>query len=226
MAEIFTVETRGVGKPDYTRGVSSSIDRFGIYLKYNQSLVIFGRVFSNVLSAFAWITPVLAPGATISLMDIATGFAMPYTVLQGYGLSFVEAETSHSEDLLEVTYYSPGAPVPTQLVQVSGPLAAGSHTYIQRILGFSTITLDPIGVSAQLVDTKVTNQGAGNLSGEVAIIALLEALGTKPLPTTKTVKCKHCGNEETVPLNTSQKICSVCGGLTMYYDLSKFRRSS
>jgi len=41
MAEIFVVETRGVGKPDYTREVSSGQVRPGILLKYNQQLVEF-----------------------------------------------------------------------------------------------------------------------------------------------------------------------------------------
>jgi len=48
MAEIFTVEQRGVGKPDYSREVSSALERRGIKLAYRQTLKVFGLVFSAV----------------------------------------------------------------------------------------------------------------------------------------------------------------------------------
>ena len=38
MPEVFTVETRGTGKPDYSREVSSSKQRAGYALKYGESL--------------------------------------------------------------------------------------------------------------------------------------------------------------------------------------------
>ncbi|GAI13842.1 unnamed protein product, partial [marine sediment metagenome] len=48
MAEIFPVETRGVGKPDYSREVSVGRMRPGLTLKYLQGLKIFGDTFSSV----------------------------------------------------------------------------------------------------------------------------------------------------------------------------------
>ncbi|GAI40842.1 unnamed protein product, partial [marine sediment metagenome] len=48
MGEIFTVETRGVGKPDYSKEISLGKVRPGLTLKFNQGLRIFGRVFTAV----------------------------------------------------------------------------------------------------------------------------------------------------------------------------------
>jgi len=46
MAEIFTVETRGVGKPDYSRIVAGAKERRGIHLDYGQTLKIFALTFA------------------------------------------------------------------------------------------------------------------------------------------------------------------------------------
>jgi len=46
MAEIFPVETRGIGKPDYSREVSSAKERRGLSLTYPQTLKIFALVFA------------------------------------------------------------------------------------------------------------------------------------------------------------------------------------
>lgn len=69
MAEIFTVETRGIGKPDYTREVSSALERRGISLAYHQTLKVFGLVFSAVNTG----THTAAPHATI-MTDAAAHF--------------------------------------------------------------------------------------------------------------------------------------------------------
>jgi len=46
MGEIFPVETRGVGKPDYSRIVTAAKERRGLYLAYNQTLKIFALTFA------------------------------------------------------------------------------------------------------------------------------------------------------------------------------------
>ncbi len=48
MAETFEVATQGVGKPDYSKAVSSALERRGIKVGYNQTLKIFGLLFSSV----------------------------------------------------------------------------------------------------------------------------------------------------------------------------------
>ena len=44
----YTVAQRGVGKPDYSKEVSSARERRGLRLAYRQTLEIFGVVFTDV----------------------------------------------------------------------------------------------------------------------------------------------------------------------------------
>ncbi|GAI28747.1 unnamed protein product, partial [marine sediment metagenome] len=95
--------------------------------------------------------------------------------------------------------------------------------YRNRVSPFTSSSFDPTGATSHDIDIQVINQGEGRLEGSFAVSAIVEAVGTKPLPTIKTVKCKHCGHQWDVPNSTTQLICPKCGKLTIVYDLSKFR---
>ncbi len=224
MAETFVVETRGIGKPDYSRAVSSAKERKGILIEYGQGAVIFSRTFSPVPSLMGWVRPPLAAGDSDYFVDTATGFAMPYTVPKGYTLSFIEAEGSTSEYFALDTYYEPATPPGLQLIGCHR-FGSGLFVYAQEIAAFTTAALDAPAASAHLVATQITNLGGGPLSGGFSILALLAAVGTPPFPNVKTVKCKHCGHEHVVPVDTSEVICSECHQLTIYHDLSRFRET-
>jgi len=224
MAEIFTVETRGVGKPDYSKAVSSARERAGISAKYNQTLLIFARTFSAVASLTSWVRAPLAIAGSEHLMDVATGLAMPYTIPAGYTLTFVESEGSHTEDIAMDTYYEPATPPGLQLA-VCERFGSGLFIYAQEISAFTSTTLDPTGATAHQIDVILTNLGGGAAQGGTSILAILEAVGTPPLPNIKTVKCKHCGFEHAVPLDTSTVMCPECGLMTIYRNLSRFRGS-
>jgi len=285
---IFPVETRGIGKPDYSKEISSGKERAGLTLAYHQTLKIFGIVFTaintgvhtaavnltvmtdaaanfavnalvllpifnvtdgsfgiiiantvntvtvvaltggisnqwntgdvyTIPSPFAWVTTPLAPGATAHLVDNVTGLAMPFTVPQGYTISLIAGGGSFTEDTIMWVYFD-------GLLAISGGvLAGGNVAYENRIVSITTATIDPTGASAHTVDVQITNRGVGNLEGGTDLTGILEAVGTKPLPTTKTVRCKWCGNEEVVPQETVKWICPKCGQLNMFYDLSRFR---
>ncbi|GAI92470.1 unnamed protein product, partial [marine sediment metagenome] len=155
-------------------------------------------------------------------MNVATGFAMPFTVPEGYTLTFLEYEGSHTEDVALDTYYEPSTPPGLQLVGCER-FGSGLFIYAQEISAFSTAILDPTGASAHQIDFQIANLGGGALQGGASLLGLLEAVGTKPLPDIKMVKCKHCGHEHSVPVDTSQVICPECGQLTIYRNLSRFR---
>ncbi len=53
MTETFTVPVKGIGKPDYTREVSSALERRGITLAYGQTLKVFGLVFTTQIQVVA-----------------------------------------------------------------------------------------------------------------------------------------------------------------------------
>lgn len=277
----------GIGKPDYTREISLGRERPGITLKHNQSLKIFGAVFSSVntgthtaaphltimtdaaahftvnalvlltiinvtdgssgviiantettvtvalaggitnqwntgdaytiLSPFATVKLPLAAGVMAHIVDYETGLDMPYTVPQGYTMTSLSGTYSFTQDAILRVFYE------TFMVSSLGAPAGGGVLYVAEILGWGTYLLDPTGASSHVYDIQITNQGGDNLEGAGSVLAILEAVGTEPLPTTKTVKCKFCSHEETVPRETTKWICPNCNQLNIYFDLSKFR---
>ena len=213
---------KGIGKPDYSRDVSAAIERPGLRLKYNESLKIFGRAFTSLPlppPPFAWITAPLAADDTASVIDFETGFTLPYTIPKGYTLTMLTRSHSFTQDTISWLY------VDGYLYACYGVQAAGSVVYHAQVVEHGTHLIDPTGDTTHLIDLKVTNLGEADLEGSWSIRTILKAVGTQPLPTTKTVKCKFCGNEQTVPLDTSQVICSKCGKLNIYYDLTSFRET-
>lgn len=219
MAEIFTVETRGIGKPDYSREVSSGIERKGLRLAYPQTLKIFGLTFTDELSPFSWISPPLAPGAIMPLVDNETGLPGPYTVPAGYILFVVEAAHSSDEDV-EIWSYVDGF-----LYGGMGIVSAGQQVLDHRVLGFTTALFDPTGILPHTVNVRVKNIGAGPLKGGFILVCILERVGSPPLPTTKTIRCKFCGHEETVPAEITSWICPKCESLNAFLSLAKTKRA-
>lgn len=289
MAETFEVATRGVGKPDYTREVSSAIERAGLRLAYNQYLKLFelaitpeiqtialaaagyvncvpadigkmvvddgantavlvtydnalriwrinwlapvlpgsvititagvggGIALGGAFSPFGWVVPPLAPGGSAHVVDTSTGLPGPYTVTQGYIVSLIAAGVTVSEDAIAQAYVD-GFTIGPLII-----LNGGTGYYENRVLSVSTEPIDPTGLAAHTVDITITNLGGGNLLGGVDVIAILEAIGTPPLPKVKTVRCKSCGHEEGVPQETTRWICPICGQLNIYRDLTKIR---
>lgn len=214
-----TVTQRGVGKPDYSRDVSSGQMRPGLTLKYNQSLKSFGRTFTPILSPFSYVTAVLAPGVTAHLIDSSTGVDMPVAVPKGYTLSMISASASYSQDALILIYFD------GFLLANFGYPAGGNMSYQDQIIGHGTALLDPTALSAHTIDITITNEGSGDLEGGGSVFAILNAVGTPPLPTIKTVRCKFCGYKETVPQTTINWICPKCGELNIFYDITGFRGS-
>ncbi|MBA7465930.1 hypothetical protein ES707_01102 [subsurface metagenome] len=290
IASTYTVPQKGIGKPDYSKEVSAGRERAGLTLAYNQTLKIFGIVFTGIHtgahtaavhatimtdaaahftvnalvlltifnvtdgssgiiiantettvtvaaltdgasnqwnpgdvytipSPFAWVQPPLAPGATAHYIDNVTGLAMPFTVPQGYTGSLIAAGGGFTEDAIGWVYFD------DYLVMSGGVMLGGRSDYENRVVGISTATVDPTGATSHILDIQVTNIGAGNLEGGISWTGIVEAVGTKPLPTTKTVRCKFCGHEETVPQEMTKWICPTCGQLNIYYNLSEFRRT-
>ena len=217
MGEIFEVPTRGVGKPDYSKTVSSALERRGIRLQYGQTLVVLGLVFSNVPSPFSWVFPPLAPGGIARFIDHSTGLPTPLPIPQGYILFLVSGSESGTEDVEAWGYLDGFLSLPF------GIFASGGMYYENKVIGLSTELIDPTGETAHTIDTTVENVGAGDFRGQLELIGILEAVGTPPLPTTKTVRCKFCGYEEVKPKETTRWICPKCGKLSMFYDLTKFR---
>lgn len=214
---IYTVQGRGIGKPDYSKDIARAIQRPGYYLKAPQTLTMSGLTFSSIASLFSWVKSPLAVGASLHLIDMETGLPYPYTSVAGYKHTLIQRTVSCDQDV-RLDSYMEGI-LGFNMVQ-----EAGIHVFKQDVVGMSTAMFDPDCLLAHAVDTIVTNLGAAPLTGSIADIGILEAVGTEPLPTTKVVKCKWCPHQETVPLETTKLICPECKKLTIYYSLSKLRQ--
>jgi len=289
MSPVFDVDVKGVGKPDYSREVSSGRIRPGLTPHYGQRLKSFGRTFSifnagahtaavnatimtdatafftainamvgfvivnvtdgsygiiiantqntatvaaliggttnqwnpgdvyNIPSPFSYVTGVLAPGASAHLIDSETGLEMPVSIPEGYTMTMISASYSYIQDAILLLFFD-GA-----LIANFGCPVAGNVFYIAEVVGHGTALLDPTGSTAHTLDIIVTNIGGANLEGGGSAFGILEEVGSKSLPTTKTIKCKQCGYEKTVPQETIRWICPNCGELNLYYNLSRFR---
>ena len=212
----FTVTTRGIGKPDYTRKISSGISRLGTRLEYNQHFKIFAAVFSDTASIYAWVLSTLAPGASAHLRDQETGFATPYSLLAGYTFGLLARIMAFSQDCRwDIS-------MDGQLV-VSGVLEGGIPFDREEMLKFSSSLIDPTAANPHTIDLVFTNLGTINLYGGVTGFCVIEAVGTPEFPTVKTTKCPFCGNEEVKPVTTTEIICSACNKLYIVYDLTRYK---
>ncbi len=289
MAETFIVPVKGIGKPDYTREVSSSLERAGIKLAYGQHLELFELVFTTeiqlvalaapgytncvladigkmvvddgantgvlssydnvlrqwriawltpvllgsvmtitggvgsglalggVVTPFGWVVPPLAPGAIAHVVSASTGLPSPITIPQGWIISLIAAGEMVTEDAIVQSY------IDGFVAGMLGVMEGGSPYYENRIVSLTTEPYDPLGLTSHTVDVTITNLGGGNLLGGIDLIGIMEAIGTPPLPTVKTVRCKACGHEGVVPQETTRWICTACGQLNIYYDLTRMK---
>ena len=213
----FVVAAKGKGKPDYSQEVSRGIQRPGYYLKLEQKLTYSGLTFSSIASDFDWVKTPLASGASLHVIDMATGVAYPYTTGAGYKHTLIQRTVACDQDV-RIDSYLEGE------LGFNMVLEGGIHVFKQDVVGMTTALFDPLCLSAHIVDTIVTNLGTDVLTGSVTDVGVLETVGTEPFPDIKVVECKWCGHQETVPEETTSLICPKCKKLTLYYSLSKLRQ--
>lgn len=222
MTEIFTVETRGVGKPDYTRIIEGSKQRAGLHLEYNQQLVTFAVVFTDQIahpSPLGWVQPPLAAGDTAHLYDQSTGIVMPYNWPTGYTLTLLQYEWANNEDI-EIWLY-----IDTILAGCPATSPSGDNQGWNMVVMFDQAFWDPTASSPHIFDIQVVNVGGLALEGAIDFVMIYEKVGSPDWPVTKDCRCPFCGNMQTVAVGTTRIICEKCGRLFVVYDFSKVRRT-
>jgi len=160
MAEIFTVETRGIGKPDYSKEVSSGKERAGLRLAYKQTLEIFGVVFTSVY------TGVHTAGISATVMtDAAAHFiadalpGLPILNISDGSAGIIIANTEHTVTVLALVgglgnQWSPGDVynIPSPFAWVQAPLAPGAIAhYVDNVTGLSLPFTVPKGYTLTLI---------------------------------------------------------------------------
>jgi len=211
---VYTVPTRGIGKPDYSKEVSSAKERAGLTLGYGQTLKLFGCVLDVLPSPFAWVLPQLAIGASASVVDYETGLSTPYVIPKGYTIALIAGGYSADQDA-RVRFFIDG------FLVVTGVSGSGIQGYENKIISITTATIDPTGATAHTLDIQITNLGGAILSGSIDWTGLLQKVGSPPLPPDKKVRCKWCGHEHTVPNKTTYITCPECKKLFIVADYSQ-----
>lgn len=219
VVKMFTVPGRGIGKDDYSKEIALGRTRPGITVKYGQALGYLGVALSDIASpSFPMVQSPLASGGTIHLIDGETGSPTPFTIPVGYTWTIFQIGYGLNQNS-RLQAYLDGAYCGQMM------LASGGDAYLMtEIAAWSSKLFDPTGLSSHEVDFILENTGEGaDMEGSVSIWAILEPVGTKPLPSTKTVKCKLCAHEWEVPRETTTINCPKCRQLNIYFDLSRIR---
>lgn len=202
----YTVNTGGVGFPDYQTQVFASKARAGLELKYNQRMKLFTYSFHELDTDYplAGTTP-LAPGASQHLNDADTNTAMPFTIEAGYSITLVAYGIGLNQDAHFYGYFDNYRNINF------GYLGGGIPFYANRIWDISSLWFDPLAESSHTFDIKVYNDGPANLYGIVTFWALLTAENTPPFPDVQTIKCTNCGNEQSASVKAIMPKCNNCG---------------
>jgi len=222
MPEIFTVEQRGIGKPDYTREISSGRERPGVSLKQNQSIISFALLSTDEVVhpyVIPWVKDRIAIDGSSHLYNVATALATPYTLPAGYTLSLLQMGFGADEDFEVLLYYDT-----LLVVMPCTPTPSGGFIYSSTVVPIDTVTLDPTAASSHLIDFVVKNRGLGPLTGGFTIVCILEAIGTPPLPNTKDCQCPFCSNIQNVKVGITEIICDKCGRKYYVQDFTNVRK--
>ena len=219
----YAVDARGIGAPDYSNTVDSARERRGLRLKYNQWLKMYGRSLNlggDLEYPLVPSTP-LAAGANTHLTDFETNTPLPIIIPQGYTLSLIAIGYTFSQDAQVYAYIDFGVVNVTCLATIEG----GKSTYENKVLELTTEWFDPSGLVNHRLDIKIYNQGSNPLFGGIILDAILEAVGTPPLPTTKECQCPWCGGRQVESVHATEIKCKSCGKIYVVYDLTRFRET-
>lgn len=179
MAEIFTVETRGIGKPDYSKEISSGQERAGLSLKYNQTLLLWGIVPTAVNTG----VHTAAPHATI-MTDATAHFTASalvglviLNVTDGsYGIIIANTETTVTVAALiggGANLWATGDvySIPSPFAWVTAPLAPGAMAhYIDNVTGIALPYTIPQGYTVSLI------AGGGSFTEDAILWVYIDGL--------------------------------------------------
>jgi len=219
MPGIFTVEQRGVGKPDYTREIFAGKERAGIALKYNQQFRVFAGNWSAFDADYLFIpTFTIAAGAKRHMKDSDTGVLLPITIPKGRTLTVISVGFAVTQDILVYAYLDSLACINL------GVLGGGQASYENKIRELSTTWYDPTAALPHTLDIITYNKGGGDLFGGAALLCVEEIVGTVPFSTSKECVCPYCDYKQIEPASATRITCQGCGKEYMVTNFASLRQ--
>ena len=223
MPEIFTVEQRGVGKPDYTREIFAGKERAGIALKYNQQFRVFASEWITAEVEYPWVAGYTIPaGGKRHMRDSDTGGLLPVTILAGRTLTIISIAYAVTQDIRVQGYID--AELPWGVAVNLGVLGGGQQSYENKIRELSSTWYDPTAALPHSWDVIVYNEGGADLYGGAALLCIEEAVGTPPWATTKDCVCPYCSHKQTEPTTATRITCQECGKEYMVTNFASLRQ--
>lgn len=138
VTSIITVEQIGIGKPDYTREVSSALERKGLRLTYKQRLKIFGLVFSDYNIGIHTAAPhatVMTDATAYFAVNMLVGFLIRNVTDGSYGIIITNTVNTITVVALVggvANLWNTGDAyvIPSPFAWVNPPLAAGGSAHL------------------------------------------------------------------------------------------------
>ena len=223
MAEIFVVEQRGVGKPDYTREIFAGKERAGIALKYNQQFRVFASEWITAEVEYPLVAGYTIPaGGKRHMRDSDTLALLPVTILAGRTLTIISIAYAVTQDIRVQGYID--AAFPWGVAVNLGVLGGGQQSYENKIRELSSTWYDPDAAFPHSWDVIVYNEGGADLYGGAALLCIEEAVGTPPWSTTKECVCPHCNHKQTEPISATKITSQGCGREYMVTNFASLRQ--
>lgn len=194
----YTVEQKGVGKPDYSSNISE--------IKRGETFVVFEPRANERQKIFYVSHPLgspLAVGATVHLIDRETNLATPYTSPLGFLASQRERFFSFNGAIRFTLAVDTLDPV------VLFPSADNLMGTYEAIAAIDTKYWDAEASYEHTWDMTITNVDTIPLSGMAQVALILTELSSSVM-TEKRVRCLKCGNITVVPLKQTMIKCT-CG---------------
>lgn len=203
-----TILTKGVGRPDYSGEIWQAKVVKRKELREKEAMKVFTICGSATPSPYPWVVAPLAVGVPTYLVDTDTGLPMPYVVPAGFTFEVIYVMSSCNQNhrlfteldtfLLFETYND------------------ALFVYVENeVISLDTKNIDPLGLAAHILGFGGVNLGIAAMVGNAEVVGILHDLYTE-IPTSKTIRCKWCGNTTSTSLTTVKWNCPKCGKLNLY----------
>ena len=219
------IENWGIGKTDYSDEVSVGQFLLGIGIKATDTTVqiLCHASEKGAYSPLSFERAPIMPGEVAHMVDPTTGLSYPLTYPAGYSLRLISYWWYYSEPMIgswHVSFFGFTGTMDRYFVGEWGSTTK-SQWYEHDVQSFDTRFFDPESRYPFSIDLQGRNVGERPLSCHVDIIGILRAIGTNPLPNTKTCRCKFCGSLKEVSWDTQKMVCDKCGMTNLYYFMKR-----